>query len=164
MLYIIIIVIINNKLNHPTVFGPASLSVSPHTAPLCFLKARSQSVREVWPRPNGSLASGTLFFGIWRWFLTFNRHSQLCSVSDETGAELNSPALWVVAAEEGDLQPEFLRSAVRASWRHALVEGLRGNRKCLPSHNRRWTNSENNEELQLRTFLSPCFLRRRPGL
>lgn len=37
----------------------------------------------------------------------------------------NSPALWVVSTEEGDLQPEFLRSTVRASWRHALVESLK---------------------------------------
>lgn len=34
----------------------------------------------------------------------------------------------MVAAEEGDLQPEFLRSAIRTCWCHTLIKGLKGNR------------------------------------
>lgn len=39
----------------------------------------------------------------------------------------HSPALWMVAAEERDLQPEFLRSAVGTSWWHTLIKGLKDN-------------------------------------
>lgn len=69
----------------------------------------------------------------------------------------HSPALGMVAAEEGDLQPKLLRSAVGTSRWHALVEGLEGNASMSKQESRirKARSLKSSQDLLVSLFASP---------